>query len=141
MNTFIKAAFLSVLAAATVLPTVAPAEAGEWRHRRHHQFNNGDAAALGALGLATGVIIGGAIASQNRHRYRERVYIDPPVDDYYQQRPVYRRHRPVRVEHYGGLEPWSQSWYRYCSQRYRSFNPETGTFRGYDGRNYFCNAG
>ncbi|HMF66086.1 MAG TPA: BA14K family protein, partial [Phyllobacterium sp.] len=38
-----------------------------------------------------------------------------------------------------GAQPWSPGWYRYCANRYRSFNPETGTFRGYDGRDYFCN--
>ncbi|MBL1404928.1 MAG: BA14K family protein [Rhizobiales bacterium] len=35
-------------------------------------------------------------------------------------------------------EPWTQQWQNYCSNRYRSFNPNTGTFRGYDGLNHFC---
>jgi hypothetical protein len=39
-----------------------------------------------------------------------------------------------------GFEPWSRSWYNYCSDRYRSFNPNTGTYRGYDGRDHFCTA-
>ncbi|MGF6176742.1 BA14K family protein [Ensifer sp. 4252] len=145
MNKFIKATVLSVIAAASVLPTLSTAEAGDWNRHRHH--NNGDAVALGALGLATGVIIGGAIASQPR--YSERVYVDPEPD-YYEPRPAYRsrpvyRAQPVVVDNYGdgygSLEPWTPSWYRYCSQRYRSFNPDNGTFRGYDGRSYFCNAG
>ncbi|WEZ82956.1 BA14K family protein [Rhizobium sp. 32-5/1] len=145
MNTFIKAAVLAIVATATVLPTLSVAHAEDWRrHRRHHGHNDG--IALGALGLATGVIIGGAIAN-SQPRYQERVYIDPEPD-YYEPRPVYRRYEPRPVyrrqvvqQTYGSLEPWSPAWYRYCSQRYRSFNPDSGTFRGYDGRDYFCTAG
>ena len=36
------------------------------------------------------------------------------------------------------LEPWSPEWFRYCGDRYRSFNPDTGTFVGYDGDEHFC---
>lgn len=36
------------------------------------------------------------------------------------------------------FEPWTQKWQNYCSNKYRSFNPNTGTFRGYDGLNHFC---
>jgi hypothetical protein len=138
MNKVIKAAVLAIATAATVIPAITSAQAEDWgrRHYRHH--NNGDAVALGALGLATGVIIGGAIASQPR--YQERVYIDPEPE-YYEPRPVYRRARPVVVENYGGLEPWTPRWYRYCSQRYRSFDSQSGTFVGYDGREHFCRAG
>lgn len=38
----------------------------------------------------------------------------------------------------GTLEPWSRAWLDACKSRYRSFNPETGTFRGYDGLDHFC---
>jgi len=139
MNTFIKAAVLAIVATATVLPTLSVAHAEDWRRHRRDR-DRGDGIALGALGLATGVIIGGAIAN-SQPRYRERVYIDPEPE-YYEPRPVYRRQRPVVVQQtYGSVEPWSPAWYRYCSQRYRSFNPNSGTFRGYDGRDYFCTAG
>ncbi|OBZ93355.1 membrane protein [Pararhizobium polonicum] len=145
MNKVIKAAVLALATAATVIPAITPAQADDWGRRnyyrhggydRHYRHNN-DGLALGALGLATGVIIGGAIA--NRPRYQERVYVDPEPE-YYEPRPVYRP-RPVVVQNYGGLEPWSPGWYRYCSQRYRSFDAQSGTFRGYDGRDYFCTAG
>ncbi len=137
MKAFIKAAVLAIVATATVLPTLSVAHAEDWR--RHRRHNSGDDLAIGALGLATGVIIGGAIAN-SQPRYRERVYIDPEPE-YYEPRPVYRRQRPVVHQTYGSLEPWSPAWYRYCSRRYRSFNPDSGTFRGYDGRDYFCTAG
>ncbi len=144
MNKVIKAAVLAIATAATLIPAISPAQAEDWgrRNYRHHggghYHNNGDAVALGALGLASGLIIGGAIASQPR--YQERVYIDPEPE-YYEPRPVYRRARPVVVQSYGTLEPWTPGWYRYCSQRYRSFDSQSGTFRGYDGRDYFCQAG
>jgi len=131
MNKYIKAAVLALATAATVIPTITSAQAGDWGHR------HGDAVAAGALGLATGMIIGGAAS---RPRYQERVYVDPEPE-YYEPRPVYRRARPVVVETYGELEPWTPGWYRYCSQRYRSFDSQSGTFVGYDGREHFCRAG
>jgi len=76
------------------------------------------------------MIIGGAIASQPRYEER-RVYVEP---DYYPERRVIYREAP-------SYEPWTQSWYRFCSQRYRSFDPNTGTYVGYDGREHFCTAG
>nr|WP_255561389.1 BA14K family protein [Pseudohoeflea sp. DP4N28-3] len=83
------------------------------RARRHHRHRgNDDAIALG-LGLAAGAIVLGTIASQ--------------------QQPTYRA--PASG---GRYEPWSPSWYRYCDNKYRSFNPNTGTYRGYDGRDHFC---
>ena len=32
----------------------------------------------------------------------------------------------------------TQGWYDYCARTYRSFNPQTGTYRGYDGRDHPC---
>ncbi|TDH34350.1 BA14K family protein [Pseudohoeflea suaedae] len=87
-----------------------------YRHRpyyHHHHNNNGNAAAALGLGLAIGAVTAGAIASSRA-----------PAPAYYG----------------GGLEPWSPGWYRYCEDKYRSFNARTGTYRGYDGRDHFCNA-
>ena len=133
MNKLIKAAALSVAAAAIVLPTFGTAQA---THRRE---SHSDAWAAGAAGLVAGTLIGGAIASQPR--YSEPTYIDPEPE-YYEPRPVYRArpvYRPVVVETYG-VEPWTPEWYRYCSQRYRSFDPDSGTFVGYEGMRHFCAA-
>ena len=57
-----------------------------------------------------------------------------PEPEYYPERRVIYRPAP-------SYEPWTQSWYDYCSQRYRTFNPNSGTFVGYDGREHFCTAG
>lgn len=37
-----------------------------------------------------------------------------------------------------GLHPWSPQWYSYCQDRYRTFQPHSGTFTGYDGQQHFC---
>jgi len=71
-----------------------PYRYGYYRH--HH----GNALAAGALGLATGAIIGGAIAQS-------------------QAAPVYQGNA-------------------YCAQRYRSYDPASGTYLGYDGLRHPC---
>jgi len=87
-------------------------------HRRHH--NNNDAIALGIIGLGAAAIIGGAIANSNNPRV------------------IYRQPSAPRAVSGGKYQPWSKSWYRYCSNKFRSFNASTGTYRGYDGRDHFC---
>jgi hypothetical protein len=66
---------------------------------------NGNALAAGALGLATGAIIGGALAQQ-------------------QAQPTY-------------VAP-SNGSVAYCAQRYRSYDPASGTYLGYDGQRHPC---
>lgn len=146
MKKLARAFVLTTAALSTVFVSVSAANAG---HRgRHHHHDNGDAVALGVLGLAAGAIIGGALADSNNH-YSRRVYIDPP-HTYYPPQPTYYppaptyvappRHYYPRHVGYGSYEPWSPGWYQYCESRYRSFDPSTGTFRGYDGREHFCTA-
>ncbi len=66
-------------------------------------------------------------------RARLRLFLSPPGP-----RAIGKE---VYVNDYaGGLEPWSPEWYDYCSDRYRSFSPRSGTFVGYDGREHFCTA-
>src|SRR5690606_22423117 len=95
----------------------------------------------GIAGLAIGAIVGG-IASQPSTS--SRVYIDPPYRPTYEPYPVYRtyeapRYVQQRPAYYsGGLQPWTPSWYQACNQRYRSFDPSSGTFMGYDGHRHFC---
>jgi hypothetical protein len=55
------------------------------------------------------------------------VYVAPPPPVVYQPAPVH--YRPA---------PWTPEWYTYCSARYRSFDPATGTFLAFDGRPQFC---
>jgi hypothetical protein len=74
------------------------------RPYRYYRRDRGDALAAGALGLATGAIIGGALAQQ-----AQPTYVAP-----------------------GG------STHAYCAQRYRSYDPASGTYLGYDGRRHPC---
>ena len=145
----IKFARNALLAAAVTLVPMAAAtqvQAGDRYYRHHRHNNNGDALALGVIGLATGVIVGSALASPPPQR---RVYVDrgpvsvyypppPPRRQVYRQQPVYQQ-RQVYQSY--SVEPWTGAWYEYCSQRYRSFNSRTGTYVGYDGQSHFCTAG
>lgn len=36
------------------------------------------------------------------------------------------------------LEPWSQEWYDWCGNKYRTFDPRTGYYQGFDGDKHFC---
>lgn len=158
MTTFAKKLGIAMLTAVTVLaPLATAAQAGDrsWRssksysdptrlynyreysdrrqqyqqryiyRQRHNNYiyrnNRDDAIALGIIGLGVGAIIGGAIA--NSHTSPRVIYQQPSA--------------PYAVSG-GSYEPWSQSWMRYCSNKYRSFNASTGTYRGYDGRDHFC---
>ncbi|HHV68664.1 BA14K family protein [Brucella intermedia] len=149
MNRFAKTAILAAASLAAVAAPLATASADSWgrhgwdrggwdrpyyrdRHRGH-----GDAVAAGVIGLAAGALIGSAL-SQPQPTYVQPapVYAPPPPP------PAYYPAAPARqVTYYrAGYEPWSRGWYQYCSDRYRSFNPNTGTYRGYDGRDHFCSA-
>ncbi|MBY5352601.1 BA14K family protein [Rhizobium leguminosarum] len=157
MNRLAKTLLLTATAAALTLSAIGEASARD----RHHHSNN-DAWVGGAVGLATGLIVGSAIANANNGpAYEERRYIDPAYEpDYYEPAPVYRAPRRVYVEqpqyieqpqyaeqprYYAPVrtvvEPWSPQWERYCSYRYRSFDPRSGTYIGNDGRSHFCTAG
>lgn len=109
----IAVAGLALVLGAASLPSDANAGGYHYRH------NYGGAAAAGILGFATGAIVGSTLA-------QPRYYAPPPVT-YYPQ-PAY----------YGAPAPWTPAWYAYCSSKYRSFNPSTGYFLGYDGRYHFC---
>jgi hypothetical protein len=82
---------------------VAPRRYGYYP-RGYYRRDRGNALAAGALGLATGAIIGGAIAQSQA-----------------QAAPVY-----------GGNTA------SYCAQRYRSYDPASGTYLGYDGLRHPC---
>lgn len=131
MNRIFKATMLSVAVAATTLATLPAANAGDrhWRRydRHYHGSDSSDLAAAGILGLAAGAL---AVGLTSRS---EPTYYDPPYRE-----PVRAYPRRVYDEYAGGFEPWSAEWYDYCSDRYRSFNPRSGTFVGYDGRERFC---
>ncbi|MDM9628803.1 BA14K family protein [Rhizobium sp. S152] len=139
MNRLAKTLFLTAAAVALTLSSIGAASADDWRRHRYHHGN--DALVGGAVGLATGLIVGSAIANSGPR------YIDPPYEpDYYEPAPVYgapvyRAPPPRYYPAAAGLEPWTPQWERYCAYRYRSFDPRSGTYIGYDNRSHFCTAG
>jgi hypothetical protein len=151
------------VAGAMLLPAVSVAQADDggrhwrndgghhksFRHHRHrggkHRGNDvGAALAIGVIGLAAGAIIGGALSSPRPEpeivydpRYPHHYgnggrYYDPPSHGV-----GYRPPAPV-VEYDISPEPYSGEWYRYCAEKYRSFNPRTGTYTTYSGERRFC---
>jgi hypothetical protein len=148
MNRFAKTAILGL---ATMAAAIAPLSQASADHRRYHrQHSDLDGALVaGALGLAAGAIILGSVNDRRDPRviYTDPDYYEPDVE-YYPVRPGPRViTRPLHSERVivyresAGFEPWSREWFRYCSNRYRSFNADTGTYRGYDGRDHFCTGG
>jgi hypothetical protein len=89
--------------------------------RHGYRRNNvGPAIGAGVLGLATGAIIGGALA-------QPRTYYEPGYSTYYE--PGYTG---TVAPAYGGGDV------EYCMRRYRSYDPRSGTFLGYDGLRHPC---
>ena len=79
-----------------------------------------------AAGLMTGLIIGGLIAAPP--------YYEGPYPYYYPNRyPGYYAPRYVGPIGYG-----APGWEAYCFSRYRSFDPISGTYLGYDGVRRYC---
>ena len=71
-------------------------------------------------GFAAGAIVGGALASR---------YYYPPAyyDSYYYYPPP-----PPPPAYYGGDDVG------YCMSRFRSYDPRSGTYMGFDGRRHPC---
>lgn len=81
---------------------------GYYGHRWHDN-DTGAAVAAGIAGLAVGTIIAGAANS-----------------------------RPTYYAYSTAPQPWTPAWYAYCERKYRSFDPRSGTFLGYDGNRHYC---
>ena len=80
-----------------------------YRHQ-HHGIGSGGAAVLGGI---IGLGVGAALAAPH-HRYER-----------YPQA-------------YGAPRFRSRAWYRYCSNKYRSFDPRSGTYQPYHGTRRLC---
>lgn len=96
------------IAAASVI-AVSPANA-QWRGG-HHRHGGGGGAAI--AGFAAGALLGGALAAQRPYGYYDNGYYDPGYA-------------------MGG------DGIGYCMSRYRSYDPASGTYLGYDGYRHPC---
>ncbi|MGC2779692.1 MAG: BA14K family protein, partial [Bradyrhizobium sp.] len=73
-------------------------------------------------------LVGGALGSSYAY-YNDPYYYGP---DYYTDDSYYDDSAPVAVVGTEGADP------SYCAQRYRSYDPASGTYLGYDGIRHPC---
>jgi BA14K-like protein len=93
-------------------------------------------------GLVAGAIVGGAIANSNPYYYGYGPYYSapypyyaaPPPVVYGAPGPVYGAPGPA----YGAPAAAPGDAVAYCMQRYKSYDPASGTFLGYDGQRHPC---
>jgi hypothetical protein len=83
-------------------------------------------------GFVAGAIIGGALAAPYYGGYGPYYYAPPPPVYYGPPAAVYGGPAPG----YGA--PVAGDAVAYCSQRYRSYDPASGTFLGYAGLRHPC---
>ena len=94
-----------------MLCALATPASAQWHGHDHDRGDWGHHEGWGGGGSFLGGVIGGLIGSQIAPAYV------PPAPAYV---------------------PWTPAWYTYCAQRYQSFNPQNGSFTGYDGAVRFC---
>jgi BA14K-like protein len=98
---------------------------GHW-HGGYGRGYGGYGVGVGVAALATGALIGGAIASQNQGYY----YPDQNYPGYSGPGYVYNDAAPVAYNNGGSVA--------YCEQTYRSYDPASGSYLGYDGVRHAC---
>ncbi len=106
---------------------------GRYQHGGYaHGYAPGYGAAVGAAALATGVLVGGAIATQNQGYYPDQTYpgYAQTYPGYSDPGYVYSNAAPAA---YGNGDSVA-----YCEQTYRSYDPASGSYLGYDGLRHPC---
>lgn len=115
--------------------SVAGAGQAQFRYQHHgyaHGYGRGDGYRVGAgvaAGLAAGAIIGGAMAQDQG--YDTETY---PTDAY----PVYSEQVAPDEDAGPVVAAGDGDSVAYCQQTYRSYDPATGTYLGYDGYRHAC---
>ena len=100
--------------------------AGHWHGGYGGHGYGGYGVGVGVAALATGALIGGAIANQNQGYY----YGDQNYPGYSDPGYVYSNAGPVAYNNGGAVA--------YCEQTYRSYDPASGSYLGYDGVRHPC---
>ena len=107
---------------------------GSWNHGGggggwHHGGGRGWGGGF-IPGAVAGAVIGGAIANSNAYYggpgYYDQQYGYYDQPDYYDQGPVV------------AVAPVGDDAAGYCAQRFRSYDPGSGTYLGYDGLRHPC---
>jgi len=130
---FANVASAAPMAGALALKNAAPANVESVQFRRWGW-------GLGA-GLVAGAIIGGALSSP--YYYGPGPYYAAPGPYYAAPGPYY--YAPPPPAYYGapaapgyGGAPVAGDAVAYCTQRFRSYDPASGTYLGYDGQRHPC---
>ena len=123
------------LAGTAILATAGPVSADDWRV--HRSFG------AGLAGLAAGVV-GGAVAAATAPLWAPGYYGYYPDYAYapdYVYAPGYAYGGAYSYEPGYAYVPGNTYGQRddgYCAQRYRSYDPASGTYLGYDGIRHPC---
>ena len=120
---------------ATGHPHVGHGHAGPWRGGYAHGYRPGYGIGAGAAAVATGALIGGAIATQNQDYYY------PQNGGYYYPAQTYSGYSdPSYVYSDAAPAPYNNGGnsVAYCEQTYRSYDPASGSYLGYDGYRHAC---
>lgn len=106
----------------TYAPNIAAVSAASATAVEQVQFRGGHRHSGGGVGLGLGLgIVGGLIigeALNNDYQYNNTYYDNGYYDNGYYDGPGYSD--------------------EYCARRFRSYDPSSGTYLGYDGRRHSC---
>jgi len=126
------------LTACTVLASTAPASAWGWRHGG---YGYGRGYGWGGPGVVAAGIVGGAFAAATSPLWAPGYYGNSPGyaygnSGYYDYSPGY-----AYGPSYGYVAAPAMvagDSVAYCQQRFRSYNPSTGMYLGFDGQYHPC---
>jgi len=140
--------FLSLACLGALLMLAMPADAGnKWRYKGYPS----------GVHIGSGIVVGTGrgVIYYNSRRYAHRPYYGPR----YYPRRIYRPYRPkyypgvpyvlpAPVPRYvapagvpvakNGLIPFTPEWIAYCSRKFKSFDPRSGTYLAYSGVRRYC---
>ena len=150
---FVKPAAIALtlaMAATAFVPTAEARNKQFYRHGHnhgghsngghHHSGGGFDAFGAGVFGFAAGAALG-SLSQRDyyydeapAYYYQEPVYSYAPAPVYVSPRAYYRQ-RGVTGSMTGGN---GDSHFAACDARYRSYDPRSDTFMGYDGMQHRC---
>src|ERR1700722_12853833 len=126
---------------ATGHPHVGHGHAGACRGGYALGYLPGYGIAAGTAAVAAGALIGGAIATQNQRYYylQEGGYYYPQNGGYYFPAQAYSGYSDPGYA-YSDAAPLYNNGdsVAYCEQTYRSYDPASGSYLGYDGYRHAC---
>ena len=146
MNRIATALLAAVVGAAPILATATTASAdnrpsyrnGKRVYAPHNNYNNNNNPNW--AGVGAGFVAGAAVgvgAGLLINRPPPPVYYAPPPRVVYYPAPAPAYYPPPPPPVYYDRS-WTEAHIEWCLDRYRSYNPATNTFIGYDGFQHEC---